>query len=132
MISVKNSQLDKQTVEALNVLLELNLPAKIAFQLMRIVKEVSSLVDDKIKLEKKILDRYMERDENGNPIPATDDQGNIIPNAAKISNISKFNDELEDLNSIESELPFEKINFEDLQLQTVRVKDLMRLEFLFN
>ena len=132
MISVKNSQLDKQTVEALNVLLDLNLPAKIAFQLMRIVKEVSSLVDDKIKLEKKILDRYMERDENGNPIPATDDQGNIIPNAAKISNISKFNDELEDLNSIESELPFEKINFEDLQLQTVRVKDLMRLEFLFN
>ena len=52
MISVKNSQLDKQTVEALNVLLELNLPAKIAFQLMRIVNEVSSLVDDKIKLEK--------------------------------------------------------------------------------
>jgi hypothetical protein len=132
MISVKNSQLDKQTVEALNVLLDLKLPAKIAFQLMRIVKEISSLVDDKIKLEKKILDRYMERDENGNPIQATDEQGNIIPNAAKISNISKFNDELEDLNSIESELPFEKINFEDLQLETVRVKDLMRLEFLFN
>jgi hypothetical protein len=132
MISVKNSQLDKQTVEALNVLLELNLPAKIAFQLMRIVKEVSSLVDDKIKLEKKVLDRYMEKDENGNPIPATDEVGNIIPNAAKINNISKFNDELEDLNSVETELPFEKINFEDLNLETARVKDLIRLEFLFN
>ena len=132
MILVKNSQLDKQTVDALNVLLELNLPAKIAFQLMRIVKEVSSLVDDKIKLEKKILDRYMEKDENGNPVQATDEQGNFIPNAAKINNIQKFNSELEDLNSVETELPFEKINFEDLELQTVRVKDLIRLEFLFN
>lgn len=132
MISVKNSQLDKQTVEALNVLLELNLPSKIAFQLMRIVKEVSSLVDDKIKLEKKILDRYMEKDENGNPVQATDEVGNIIPNAAKINNISKFNGELEDLNSIETELPFEKINFEDLNLETVKVKDLIRLEFLFS
>jgi hypothetical protein len=132
MISVKNSQLDKQTVDALNVLLELNLPAKIAFHLMRIVKELSSLVDDKIKLEKKILDRYMEKDENGNPIPATDEQGNVIPNAAKINNIQKFNSELEDLNAVETEIPFEKINFEDLQLQTVKVKDLIRLEFLFN
>jgi hypothetical protein len=132
MILVKNSQLDKQTVEALNVLLELNLPAKIAFQLMRIVKEVSSLVDDKIKLEKKILDRYMERDEYGNPVQAIDEQGNVIPNAAKINNIERFNSELEDLNSVETELPFEKINFEDLELQTVRVKDLIRLEFLFN
>jgi hypothetical protein len=132
MILVKNSQLDKQTVDALNVLLELNLPAKIAFQLMRIVKEVSSLVDDKIKLEKKVLDRYMEKDENGNPVQATDEQGNVIPNAAKINNIQKFNSELEDLNSVETELPFEKINFEDLELQTVRVKDLIRLEFLFN
>jgi hypothetical protein len=132
MISVKNSQLDKQTVDALNVLLELNLPAKIAFHLMRIVKELSSLVDDKIKLEKKILDRYMEKDEDGNPIPAKDEQGNVVPNAAKINNIQKFNSELEDLNAVETQIPFEKINFEDLNLETARVKDLIRLEFLFN
>jgi len=132
MILVKNSQLDKQTVDALNVLLELNLPAKIAFHLMRIVKELSSLVDDKIKLEKKILDRYMEKDEDGNPVQATDESGNVIPNAAKINNIQKFNSELEDLNAVETEIPFEKINFEDLNLETARVKDLIRLEFLFN
>lgn len=132
MILVKNSQLDTKTIEALNVLLELNVPAKIAFQLMRIVKELSSLVDDKLKLEKKILDKFMEKDEMGNPIPAIDENGNIIPNAAKISNVEKFNQELEELNSIENEISYNKINFDDLNLDTVRVKDLIRLEFLFD
>jgi hypothetical protein len=33
---------------------------------------------------------------------------------------------------VENEIPFEKINFEDLELQTAKVKDLMKLEFLFN
>jgi len=131
MILVKNSQLNKQTVEALNSLLELNLPAKIAFQLMRIVKELSSLLDDKIKIEKKILDKYMERDENGNPIQATDENGNPIQNAVKIYDIQNFNSELEELNSIEIEIPFDKINFEDLELKSARVKDLIILEFLF-
>jgi len=44
MILVKNSQLDSQTIESLNILVESNIPAKIAFQLMRIVKEITSLV----------------------------------------------------------------------------------------
>lgn len=132
MILVKNSQLDTKTIEALNVLLELDVPAKIAFQLMRIIKEISSLVDDKVKLEKKILERYMEKDSDGNPIPATDELGNIIPNAAKINNLNKFNQELEELNSIENEIPYAKVNFDDLNLETVKVKDLIRLEFLFD
>ena len=128
---IKNSQLDKNTIEALNILVELNVPSKIAFQLMRIIKEISSLVDDKLKIEKKILDKYIVKDENNNPLPALDSNGNIIPNAAKISDIEKFNNEMDELNSIENELPFEKINFERLGLDTIRVKDLIRIEFLF-
>jgi hypothetical protein len=132
MIIVKNSQLDNDTVQALNLILDLDVPAKTAFQLMRIVKELSSLVDDKLKLERKIFMKYVSKDENGNPIQAKDELGNLIPNTAKIENIDTFNSEMQDLNSVENELPFEKIDFEDLKLQTVKVRDLIKLEFLFN
>lgn len=132
MITIKNSELDSTTVDALNVMVDLNVPSKIAFHLMRVIKEISSLVDDKIKIEKKILDKYMEKDSDGNPLPALDKDGNIIPNAARINNLHKFNEEMDELNSIETELPFEKINFEDLGIDTIRVRDLIRIEFLFN
>ncbi len=132
MIIVKNSQLDNDTVQALNLILDLDVPAKTAFQLMRIVKELSSLVDDKLKLERKIFMKYVSKDENGNPIQAKDEMGNLIPNTAKIENIESFNSEMQDLNSVENELPFEKIDFDDLKLQTVKVRDLIKLEFLFN
>jgi len=129
---IKNSQLDRTTIEALNILVDLDVPSRIAFQLMRIIKEISSLVEDKLKLEKKILDKYISKDENGNPLPAVDDNGNIIPNAAKINDLSKFNSEMEELNSIETPLPFNKINFDDLGLTTIKVRDLIRIEFLFD
>lgn len=132
MMVIKNSQLDRTTIEALNILVDLDVPSRIAFQLMRIIKEISSLVEDKLKLEKKILDKYISKDENGNPLPAVDDDGNIIPNAAKINDLSKFNSEMEELNSIETDLPFNKINFDDLGLTTIKVKDLIRIEFLFD
>ena len=132
MILVKNSQLDKGTIDSLNILLELNLPAGVAFQLMRIVKEISSLVDDKILLEKKVVERYTEKDSDGNPVFAKDNNGNVIPNSLKIKDVNKFNEEIDDLNSVENNIPYEKVNFEDLKLDTVRVKDLIKLEFLFN
>jgi len=132
MISVKNYQLNTETIKAINAFIDLNLPANIAFKLMRIVKELSSIVDDKLKLEKKIFDKYVARDMDGQPLPALDENGEIIPNAAKIENPEAFNLEMEELNEISSEIEFEKLNFEDLKLETAKAKDLMILEFLFN
>jgi hypothetical protein len=132
MIIVKNLQLDKQTLESINILLELNLPAKVAFHLMRVLKEISSLVDDKILLEKKIVDRFTEKDETGNPVQAVDESGNPIVNTIKITDLAKFNEEIDELNSIENNIPFDKLNFDDLKLETAKVKDLLRLDFLFN
>ena len=43
-----------------------------------------------------------------------------------------FSREMSDLMEIENEVPYEKINFDDLNLQTAKVKDLIKLEFLFN
>jgi hypothetical protein len=131
-IVIKNSQINNDTIQALNNLIELDINASVAFRLMRIIKELSSIVDDKLKMEKKILEKWVQRDENGNPIPAKDENGNSVEGAVNISNVEEFTNEMSQLMDVENEIPYEKINFEDLNLQTAKVKDLIKLEFLFN
>lgn len=132
MIIVKNGQLNNETVSSLNSLIELDINAKLAFRLMRIIKEISSLVDDKIKLEKKIFDKYVEKDEEGNPVMAKDEAGNIINGAVKIKNMEAFNQEMMDLQSIENKIDYEPVNFDELNLNTAKIKDLFKIEFLFS
>jgi hypothetical protein len=131
MIVIRNSQLTNETVSALNNLIDMDINAKLAFRLMRIIKEVSSLVEDKVKLEKKIFEKYLEKDANGNPIPAVDENNNSIPGAVKITSVEDFNKEMYDLMSIENTIPYDKVNFDDLKLETVKVKDLIKIDFLF-
>jgi hypothetical protein len=132
MIVIKNSQLNQDTLSVLNKLMDMNINAKLAFKLMKIMKEISSLVDDKLKLEKKILDKYMEKDENGEAVLATDDNGEVIPGAVKVNDSESFNKAMYDLMNLENEVGYEKINFEELNLETIKVKELMQIEFLFN
>ena len=131
-IIIKNSQINNDTIQALNNLIELDINASVAFRLMRIIKELSSIVDDKLKMEKKILEKWVQRDENGNPVPAKDENGNSVEGAVNISNVEEFTNEMSQLMDVENEIPYEKINFEDLNLQTAKVKDLIKLEFLFS
>jgi hypothetical protein len=131
-IIIKNSQLNNETVESLNSLIELDINAVAAFRLTRIIKEVSSIVEDKLKMEKKILDKWVDKDENGNPKPAIDGNGNVIEGAVNILDVEAFTQEMQSLMDLENEIPYEKINFEELNLQTAKVKDLITLDFLFN
>lgn len=131
-IIVKNSQLNTETVNALNFLIDLDIKASTAFRLSRIIKEISSIVEDKLKMEKRILDKWVEKDENGIPKPAIDGNGQLIEGAVNLTDPDSFTQDMSHLMDVENEIPFEKINFEDLELQTAKVKDLMKLEFLFN
>lgn len=131
-IIIKNSQLGPETMESLDKLTDLDINAAIAFKLTRIIKEISSIVEDKVKMERRILDKYSEKDEQGNIINAKDEQGNPIQGAVNITDMDNFSSEMKDLMEIESEIGYERINFEDLNLKTAKVKDLMKLEFLFN
>ena len=130
-IILKNSQLNDDTISALNMLIDLDINATSAFRLMRIIKELSSILDDKIKMEKRILDKWTAKDESGNPTIAIDDAGNPIEGAVNISDSDAFSKEMNTLLEIENEIPYERINFEDLNLQTAKVKDLIKLDFLF-
>ncbi len=131
-ITLKNSQLNDDTITALNMLIDLDINAQAAFRLMRIIKELSSILDDKIKMEKRILEKWTAKDEAGNPTTAKDEAGNVIEGAVNISDSDAFSKEMNALLEIENEIPFEKIKFEDLNLQTAKVKDLIKLEFLFD
>jgi hypothetical protein len=129
-IIVRNSQLNDETIESLNKLVDVDINASVAFKLMRIIKEISSIVEDKNKMEKMIINKHSEKDESGNVVEAKDEQGN--PVGINIKNIEAFSSEMEDFMSIENEIGYDRINFEDLNLQTARVKDLIKLEFLFS
>jgi hypothetical protein len=131
-IIVKNSQLNNETIQALNSLIELDINASVAFRLTRIIKELSSIVDDKLKMEKRILDKWVEKDESGKPVVPKDESGNPVEGAVNITNVEEFTKEMSNLMDIENNIPYEKIKFEDLNLQTAKVKDLIKLEFLFN
>lgn len=132
MIVIKNSQLNSDTLSVLNKLMDKEISANLAFKLMKIMKEISSLVDDKLKLEKKILDKHMEKDENGDSIPALDELGDPIPGAIKVKDSEAFNKAMYDLMMVENEVGYDKIHFEELNLETIKVKELMQIEFLFN
>lgn len=131
-MKVKNSQLNQDAIESLNNLIELDINASVAFKLTRVIKELSSIVDDKTKMEKRIFDKWIEKDEDGNPVPAKDKDGNIIDGLVNLTDAEQFSKEMESLMNTENEIPFDKINFDDLQMKTAKVKDLMKLDFLFN
>lgn len=131
-VKLLNSQLNNETIESLNTLIELDINASSAFKLCRVIKELSSIVEDKLKMEKRILDKHIEKDENGNPTLAKNENGDVIEGAVNIKDPELFTKEMSDLMNIEVEINYEKIKFEDLGLKTAKIKDLMKLEFLFD
>ena len=131
-IKVKNSQLSNETIQSLNTLIDLDINASSAFRLARIIKELSSIVDDKLKMEKKILDKWVSKDESGNVIRPKDESGNDVDGGVNITNVEEFTKEMTSLMDIENEIPYDKIKFEELNLVTAKVKDLIKLEFLFD
>lgn len=130
-VKLLNAQLNNETIEALNKLIDLDINASAAFKLTRVIKEISSIVEDKLSMEKRILEKYVQRDERGNPTPVKDNSGNIVEGAINLSNPDEFTQEMSELMDVEVTLNYEKIKFEDLGLKTAKIKDLIKLEFLF-
>lgn len=129
-IIVRNSQLNDETIASLNKLVDVDINATVAFKLMRIIKEISSIVEDKNKMEKMIINKHAKKDEEGKVVIVKDDNGN--PGGVNIENMDAFSADMSDLMEVENEIGYDRINFEDLNLKTARVKDLMKLEFLFS
>lgn len=130
MIKVKNNLITQDLIDVLGQLIEQDINATSAFKLTRLLKELSSVFEDKFKTEKRIFDKYLVKEE-GKLVLAKDDNGNEIEGTYLISDTNAFNQEMKDLMEIENELSYDPIKFEDLGLQTAKIKDLMKIEFLF-
>jgi hypothetical protein len=130
-ISIKNSYLNSESIRVINNLLEMDINAATAFKLSRIIKEISAIFEDKKLMESRIVNKWSEFGEDGTPKIATDENGNIIKGSVVIKNMPAFNKEMNDLESVSTELNAEKIKFEDLELDRAKIKDLMLLDFLF-
>ncbi len=130
-ILVKNSQLTNDTITAINTLIELDIDATSAFKLTRIIKDLSSIVDDKLKMEKKIFDKWVEKDEEGQPIVPLNEDGSPVEGAVNITNVEEFTKEMNALMDIENEVAFQPLEFEKLGLKTAKVKDIIKIDFLF-
>lgn len=130
-IVIKNSQLNDETIKSLNTLIDQDINATVAFKLMKIIKELTSILDDKSKLEKKILNKWVKKDKDGNAVPGKNDKGEEIEGSVEIKNPEKYTKEIKELYDIENEISYDKINFEDLGLKTAKVKNLIKLDFLF-
>lgn len=130
-IVIKNSQLNGEAIKTLNDLIELDINASTAFRISRIIKEVSSIVEDKLEAEKRILNKWVDRDENGNPIIPKDEDGNPIEGSVNITDVESYTKEMKELMDIENTINHDKINFEDLQLEKVKIIDLLKIDFLF-
>jgi hypothetical protein len=130
-ITVKNSELNEKSISAINNLLSVDINASTAFKLSRIIKEISSIFEDKKMLSDKLIDKWAERDDDGNMKIAEDELGNPIPGSVVIKDIKSFNSEMEDLDSVENVLQYDKIEFDDLGLETAKIQDIMILDFLF-
>ena len=128
---IKNSQLSNESLEAINNLLDQDIDSSAAFKLTRIIKFISPIVEDKLSLEKKIYNKWIQIDENGNPISAKDENGQDIPDTVLLKDIDKFSKEMSDLYEIENEIPFDKISFDNLGLKTAKIKDLIKIDYLF-
>lgn len=131
MIKIKNSQINSETISLINSILDKELTASVAFRLMKIVRDMTPIIEDKSKLESKIFERWVERDQEGNLIRPIDEEGNHIPDSFKVKDIQGFNKEMYDFMEVEHELSYEKIEFESLGLDKIKPKDLLKIEFLF-
>jgi hypothetical protein len=114
---IKNSQLDQGTIESINEMIELEVSALSAFKLVKLVKQLDEIVKAKTKGEVAVVQKYAKKDE--------------VPNTYEITDVDAFNKEMTELMNYENEVDYEPIKFEDLGLSTAKVKNLLRLEFLF-
>lgn len=129
--TVKNSQLSTEAINSLNTIMDKDINASAAFKLLRITKFISSIVESKIKAEQIIFEKWSKKDENGKVICGQDENGLDIPDTIILSDLDAFSKEMSDLLNIENEIPYEKINFEELEIKSLKVKDLAKIQFLF-
>jgi len=133
MIAVKNRQLDTETISIVNEIVDMDIKAIEAFKLMKIIKEIDEIVKNRQKAEMNLVKKYAEKDEDGSLKLPLDGEGNEIQGSFEVSedNKEEFNNQFNELLDYENKIDFDPIKFENLGLEKISIKKLVRLDFLF-
>lgn len=133
MIIVKNRQLDSETIKILNEIVEMDISAVSAFRLMKIIKELDEIVKNRQQSELNLVKRFAETNEDGSVKIPKDENGIEIQGTFEIKDgdSEEFNKQITDLLEFDNELIFDKLKFEDLGMEKISIKKLMKLDFLF-
>lgn len=133
MISIKNKQLDTETINVLNEIVEMDIKAIEAFKLMKIIKHLDEVVQNRQKAEMNLVKKYAIKNEDGSLKLPLDENGNEIQGSFEVSDEDKeeFNKQFNDLLEYENKIDFDPIKFENLGLEKISIKKLVKLDFLF-
>lgn len=133
MISIKNRQLDTETINILNEIVEMDIKAIEAFKLMKIIKHLDEVVQNRQKAEMNLVKKYAIKNEDGSLKLPLDENGNEMQGSFEVSDEDKeeFNKQFNDLLEYENKIDFDPIKFENLGLEKISIKKLVKLDFLF-
>lgn len=132
MLHLKYSNINLDTANSLNEIISLDLPIREGVKIAKISKKINEHIEIKKDFEKKILEKYTEKDENGVMKPVKDDAGNILPNQVYITNPEAYTKDAKELEDLDIELEGEKISFEALGLDKIKPKLLIKLDWLID
>ena len=109
------------------VLIEKEIPIKIAYKLMKLLKQLED--ENKFFIDKRneLLKKYSQKDDNGN-IKQIDEGNGKVGIQLEIDKIEEFNNKLKDLVDIEISIDFEKVKIEELGDIKITIKDLYNLD----
>lgn len=94
-------------------------PGRISTKLSRLVRLLDPELMDVQEAERKIQDKHIKRDENGNAVLAKDEEGNVIPGQYVLEDPEAYVKEMQELLDSKVEIPF--IPFVDSDFEHIRI-----------
>src|SRR6266404_4392760 len=97
MLHLKYKQINDNTINSLNEIISLDLPIKEGIKIAKISKKINEHIEIKKSFDKKILEKFSAKDENGIIKQVKDQEGNIVPNQIYISDPEAYTKSITEL-----------------------------------
>lgn len=121
------SQIAKST-ESLNFLSNLELPYSVTLKLSKNTKSIENAFQEYIKENRKLADRYFEKDSDGNFVKIDGAEGVY---KIKDGKIEEFKKDQETLDNFEVDIPMYLINVEELGDLKLKSAIMINIDFMF-
>lgn len=115
MIKVKNKELlnSNEIVSAVKELGKLAIPMEISCKAADIITSVENAINRINNRKEMITQKFIKRDDSGNPIFAKDNNGNEDRTRVELTDAEKYNNEMHDLEEQETDLDADPIKIKE-------------------